>query len=632
MQNNKKIGHILFYKIFIGYVFIATIFTSYHIFIEYSSAKEFVLKEMQTIEKAFYHGIANSVWHLDEEQINDNTRAIESIQGIIGISIITNNNEVLSQIGKLALADKKYTTFLYEENENITFQDNLIKHSFDISHEEFSPGESLGTVFIYTSENAIYSIIKESLIFILIYNSMIIIVLWILLSYFSNKLLTDPLNQIIQATKDLNIKEYQEISLDIRTSKKSELDTLVDTFNIMSKRIVESFSKLKEQKRDLIEANQYQTDFLANVSHEFKTPLNSINIISSIMSKNTENNLNAKQINNMQIINKSGKDLLGMINDILDMSKLEAGKLQLNLEIFSIQELLTDLYERMNPLAKEKEITFTQESTLKENIITSDKKIITHVIENLLSNAIKFTKTGGIELKISKKDQFIIINVIDTGIGIPKNKIEKVFDRFKQVDGSTNRKFGGTGLGLAISKDFALFIKGKLTVKSELSKGSDFQFSFPKKSILEEEIIDKTIKEEIKYDILDDISEPVEKTEIEILIEDEEFIQKEVINVVLLNSNPVVFFSLIVTLKKQENLNFIAINNEKELISKLEKNTKSILIIDSVALNSNIKNCIKNRSNIKVIGIGDNNENNKYIDSMITKPLDIESILKLCSK
>jgi signal transduction histidine kinase len=623
MLNNKKIGPILFKKIFLGYVLIATIFTGYHIYIEYSLAKKFVLKDMKTIEKAFYNGIANSVWHLDEEQINSNAQALKSIQGIIGVSIISSNDEVLVQVGSLSVDDKKYTSFVYEQNQNITFEKKLIKHSFDITHEEFSPGESLGTVFIYTSENAIYSIVKNSLIFILIYSFMIIIVLWLLFNHFSNKLLTQPLNQIIKATKDFNIKEYKEITLDIHTTQKSELNTLVDTFNIMSQRIAESFSKLKKQKKELIEANQYQTEFLANISHELKTPLNSINVISSVMSKNKDHNLNEKQIQNMHIINKSGQDLLGMINDILDISKLEAGELQLSIETFSIQELLIGLYERMSPLAKEKNITLTQKSTLENYTITSDKKIITHVVQNLLSNAIKFTNEGGIQLKISENEHFIIINVIDTGIGIPSNKIETIFDRFKQVDGSTTRKYGGTGLGLAISKDFSLFIKGELTVTSEFSKGSDFQFVFPKDSSNSKTKI-------LTHDNADNKPKVPEITEIERVLQDnDESAHNKKINVLLYNSNPIVFFSLIVSLKKLENINLLAINTEIELFSQLELNQFKILILDTKSLTVSLEEALKNNVNITVIGVGDTEEKNVSFDHIVPKSVELKTLVNL---
>ncbi|NQY93453.1 MAG: hypothetical protein HRT43_04740, partial [Campylobacteraceae bacterium] len=180
MQNSKKIGHILFNKIFLGYVLIAIIFTSYHIYVQYSLAKNTVLKDMQTIEKAFYNGIANSVWHLDEKQIDSNAQAIKSIQGIVGVSIISANNEVLSQKGNLSLEDRKYIIFLSSKNKDISFSNALIKHSFEIIHRDFSPGETLGHVDLYTSENAIYTIVKDSLIFILIYSLIIIVILWIL--------------------------------------------------------------------------------------------------------------------------------------------------------------------------------------------------------------------------------------------------------------------------------------------------------------------------------------------------------------------------------------------------------------------------------------------------------------------
>ena len=621
MQNSQKIGQILFKKIFIGYVLIASLLTIFHIYIEYSFAKDSVIKELKTIEKAFYGGIVNSIWHLDEEQIKANTRAIKSIQGIIGVSIISSNNEILSQIGKIGLDHKQFTTFLYEKNENISFEKNLIKHSFEIIHNEFSPDESLGTVFIYTSESAIYNIVKESLILIFIYSFIIVLVLWFLFNHFSNKYLTQPLTQIIHATQKLSTKKYQEISLNSYIEERSELNTLVDTFNTMSKRIVESFSKLKKQKQELINANQYQTDFLANISHEFKTPLNSINVISSIMSKNSENNLNEKQIQNMKIINKSGQDLLVMINDILDMSKLEAGELQLSLETFSIQELLIGLYERMSPLAKEKGIRLTQQSTLENYSITSDKKIITHVVQNLLSNAIKFTNEGAIQLKISENDHFIIINVIDSGIGIAENKIENIFDRFKQVDGSTKRKYGGTGLGLAISKDFALFIKGELTVTSELSQGSNFQFSFPKTSTSEKDTPKQKSINTLPQTKIATIEEKTKQSE-----------EKTVQEIVLLNSDPVLFISLVIKLKEIKNISLTTFNQKKELDDYLHHNTPSILIIDTQIIDEELKNNIINHSKLKVIGLSKTKDKIECIDSIATIPINVDEIINLCKE
>jgi len=626
MQNKKHIGQILFNKIFIGYVLIATLLTSYHVYVQYSLAKNSVLKEMKTIEKAFYTSIANNVWHLDIEQIDANAEAIKSIQGIIGVSIISNNDEVLAQKGNLSLEDKKYTTYLNDNKSDIVFSNALIQHSFDIMQNEFSPGESLGTVTIYSSESAIYTIVKESIIFILIYTLIILIVLWVLFNYFSNKLLTQPLYQIIQATKDLNVKKYKEISLKENSSNHSELNTLVDTFNIMSQRITESFHILKKQKKDLQEANASQTNFLANISHELKTPLNSINVISSIMSKNTDKNLTEKQINNMNIINKSGKNLLSLINDILNISKLEAGEISATIEEFDIQELLIELYERMNPLAKEKNITLTQNISIQSNTILSDKKIILHVIQNLLSNAIKFSENETIHIHIKEKNSNIFINVIDSGIGIPADKIDNIFDRFKQVDGSTTRKYGGTGLGLATSKNFIELLGGELSVTSELHKGSDFQFYFPIKKE-QEQSAQNEIKATKKMSVIDEVSE---QHEINKILENEEKISEPTQkNVVLFNTNPITFLSLTVGLKAQDKIECISHTKVSDIIVQVKQQDPIILIIDENQSDKILVDALLTNTQHHIIALVKEQETSeKYVNISFKKPINVNEIIK----
>lgn len=622
MQNNKQIGHILFNKIFLGYVLIAIIFTSYHIYAQYSLAKNTVLKDMQTIEKAFYNGLANSIWHLDEKQISSNAQAIESIQGIVGVSIISVNNEVLSQKGNLSLEDKKYKIFLYKRNENIKYSNGLIKHNFEIIHEEFSKGEVLGMVTIYTSETAIYSIIKESLIFILIYTFIIIIVLWVLFIHFANKLLTNPLHQIIQATEKLSIIEYKEIRLNHNDNSRSELDILVDTFNKMSKRIIDSFSKLKEQKNKLIDANKYQTDFLANMSHELKTPLNSINIISAVMSKNSNGELNNSQVKNLNIINKAGQDLLLLINDILDVSKIEAGELSVIYEKIDLTILTNDIYNTMKPIAINQTIILEKNIKLKEKIIISDSKIIKQIVQNLLSNAIKFTHRGKVSFNIYQNDLNIFFEIIDTGIGIPANKSKHIFDRFKQVDGSKTRKYGGTGLGLAISKELASLLDGDLTMSSTVGKGSVFKLTIPIKTkkmdiiLVKKEEKNKNKNEKITFDEIGLLSNVNDK-----------LYTMQKIKVFLFNNNPVEFFSLIITLKKEKYIELLLLKDKASVNEELKNEEKSILIFD---IDSNVLdlNKIKNRSlNTLLIGVSSNIQYHDNIDIIIKKPINVQLVL-----
>jgi signal transduction histidine kinase len=234
-------------------------------------------------------------------------------------------------------------------------------------------------------------------------------------------------------------------------------------------------NKLEDQKTELIQANKSKDDFLANMSHELKTPLNSINVISDVMMRNRANNLDEKQVKNLEIINKCGKDLLFLINDVLDISKLEAGQIILNNGTIDIKELIRSIYDMFYPQTKVKDIDFVLKIDESLNNIYSDEDRIKQIVKNLLSNALKFTQEGKISLIVKDENENIRILVKDEGIGIPEDKLEHIFDRFKQVDGSTTRKYGGTGLGLAICKELAQLLKGNITVKSELDKGSTFE-------------------------------------------------------------------------------------------------------------------------------------------------------------
>ncbi|WP_428025386.1 ATP-binding protein, partial [Arcobacter sp.] len=250
-----------------------------------------------------------------------------------------------------------------------------------------------------------------------------------------------------------------------------ELDQLNNNFTRMMRELNERTKKLYESKIIAEELAKSKDDFLANMSHELKTPLNSINVISDVMIKNRTENLDEKQIKNLEIINKCGKDLLFLINDVLDISKLEAGQIILNNDIIKIKELITSIYDMFYPQTKAKGIDFVLKIDESLESMYSDEDRIKQIIKNLLSNALKFTDKGKISLIVKDEEKNIRVIVKDEGIGIPEDKLENIFDRFKQVDGSTTRKYGGTGLGLAICKELSYLLKGDISVTSELDKG-----------------------------------------------------------------------------------------------------------------------------------------------------------------
>lgn len=245
------------------------------------------------------------------------------------------------------------------------------------------------------------------------------------------------------------------------------------------------------------QSSKYKSAFLANMSHELRTPLNSILILAKLLSENKAGNLTSKQMEYAGVIHKSGSDLLMLINDILDLSKIEAGKIELSMENFAVGEFVSDMESLFRPLSGEKQINF--EIQMDKNVpaaLFTDRMRMEQVTKNLLSNAFKFTpKDGKVTLRISlaphdtiyinqkllKSEKVIAFAVSDTGIGIPKDKQKAVFEAFKQADGSTSRKYGGTGLGLAISRELSHMLGGDLLLESEEGKGSTFTMYLPEK-------------------------------------------------------------------------------------------------------------------------------------------------------
>ncbi|MDM8569638.1 response regulator, partial [Thiotrichales bacterium HSG1] len=236
-------------------------------------------------------------------------------------------------------------------------------------------------------------------------------------------------------------------------------------------------------------ASKYKSEFLANMSHELRTPLNSLLILAQLLVNNKPGNLTEKQIEYATTINSAGKDLLTLINDILDLSKVEAGKIEVNWEDISLKELLATIKQKFLPIAENKNLEL--ETVIDANVnptLHTDSQRLKQVINNLLSNAFKFTSEGSVTVKIQypttipfsnmKLNESIAISVIDTGIGIPKDKQQTIFEAFQQADGSTSRKYGGTGLGLSISRQLARLLGGELTLTSD-NKGSIFTLYLP---------------------------------------------------------------------------------------------------------------------------------------------------------
>ncbi|HVW67620.1 MAG TPA: response regulator [Steroidobacteraceae bacterium] len=238
---------------------------------------------------------------------------------------------------------------------------------------------------------------------------------------------------------------------------------------------------LAERAAELARSNRYKSEFLANMSHELRTPLNSSLILAKLLADNKHGNLNEEQVKFAQTIFGAGNDLLALINDILDLSKIEAGKVEVQPESVDIERSVEALLHSFEPQARERGLGFTAtlDPGVPERILT-DPQRLGQILKNLLSNAFKFTEQGSVSLRVSATDAGeVVFAVQDSGIGIPAEQHHIIFEAFRQADGSTHRKYGGTGLGLSISRDLARLLGGDVTVQSEPAKGSVFTLKLP---------------------------------------------------------------------------------------------------------------------------------------------------------
>jgi len=283
----------------------------------------------------------------------------------------------------------------------------------------------------------------------------------------------------------------------------------VEAKNVELKRMQE---RLKEKARDLEVSSKYKSEFFANMSHELRTPLNSILILTNLLIENRGGNLTEKQVEFAETIRSSGNELLNLINDILDLSKVESGKLEIIAEDVLLEDLADYVRQNFYHVTREKSLDlFVEFNEGLPKTIRTDRRRVEQIIKNLVSNAVKFTQKGEVRFRIDRPEydgNKIAFKVSDTGIGIPQDKQKLIFEAFSQIDGTTSRKYGGTGLGLSICREFSRLLGGEITVTSKENEGSTFTLILPE--ILNAETIKQPISE--KIDELDKAIENTTKT------------------------------------------------------------------------------------------------------------------------
>ena len=245
--------------------------------------------------------------------------------------------------------------------------------------------------------------------------------------------------------------------------------------------LVEQKYALSAAKQEAERASRYKSEFLANMSHELRTPLNSTLILAKLLSENKTGRLTDEQVRYAETIYSSGNSLLTLINDILDLSKIESGAVEVRPEETALTTVIDGLFRTFQPIANDKRLEFTRDIQpgTPATVITDGQRLH-QVLTNLLSNAFKFTESGAVGLRVSPAgSDAIAFEVRDSGVGIPREQQDTIFEAFRQADGSTHRKYGGTGLGLSISRELAHLLGGEIRVHSDLGAGSTFTLTIP---------------------------------------------------------------------------------------------------------------------------------------------------------
>ena len=339
--------------------------------------------------------------------------------------------------------------------------------------------KQLGTLYVKYDLSSLYNKMK---LYALVVTG-VILISFLLVLVFSNILQASISTPVLSLANAADVVSREnDYTVRVKKVGNDELGKLTDAFNHMLAQIESQNEKLNRVNSDLQEkaeqleqASKYKSEFLANMSHELRSPLNSLLILANDLANNKQGHLDGEEVQCAEIIHESGFDLLNLINDILDLSKIESGKMEAHMEAVNIRDVANRIRKNFLPLTRKKELELNVRiDSSVPPVIQSDEQKLNQILKNLLSNAVKFTEQGKVEVVFSATPNGLVIDVSDTGIGIPKDKQQMIFEAFKQAEGGTSRRYGGTGLGLSIATQLARLLNGQLSLRSIPGHGSTF--------------------------------------------------------------------------------------------------------------------------------------------------------------
>ncbi len=539
-------------------VFLAT-FIFLSIFIYNYSKQEFYTStqnQIKIISNVLGESNSAAILFKDINAGQQSIRFAHLIKGLSQIEILDKDNFIIAKYQ--SKENNEFINFYpYYKISNDTFLD--ISNFMVNIHPVVFENNTIGKVLVAYDKQLFLDkfnkyIVYQLIIFIIVFSFAFIIVL------FMQRFITNPIKSLINTMKA--VTNNNDYTVRLRPKGNDELGKMMQVFNYMLTHIEKQNNELIEAKENATNLAKAKDKFLAQMSHEIRTPLNAIFGFTTLFEKT---NLSPNQSLYLGYIKSSLDNLGGIINDILDFSKIEAGKLVIEKKDFDMRQMLNDIVHIFEPKVAEKNLIIKLfVSSEVPQIIKADKLRLNQVLVNLIGNAIKFTEAGSISLtveakKLTSEYYRITFSVKDTGIGISKEKKEQIFEEFKQASGEISIKYGGTGLGLSISKRLVEMHGGKITVESELGKGSTFSFALDLEG---KELIADTQKE--KNESIDIIKSRLMAKKMKLLIAEDNKLNQILITKILTSFNMSVTMAM----------------NGQEAISFLEKDDFDLILMD----------------------------------------------------
>ncbi|MCX6272239.1 MAG: ATP-binding protein [Bacteroidetes bacterium] len=429
-----------------------------------------------------------------KDEARDVLAKLDAIPSVLDACIFNANNEIFASYHRNP--DEKYS---FQQNSKT--KNGYSKGFLYIYHPVNYEGKNFGTLFFRISAAAV----NEKLV-----NNLLVMVILILILIFPVIIIANRLQKVISspvlklAELTASISQNQDFTIQLEAQGNDEVGILYNQFNKMLSQLLKwknerdhaekelifnsdhleelvkmRTAELEREKENAQSADKLKSAFLATMSHELRTPLNSIIGFTGILMQEHPGPLNSEQKKQLGMAQQSARHLLSLINDILDISKIEAGQLQMNIHTFNLPDLINKVSETMNPFAEKKNLRLITSINTDIQDITSDKLRIQQILLNLVNNAIKFTESGSVSIECSDSDQSFTVRIIDTGIGIEEKQMDNLFKPFSQIDTGLSRKHEGSGLGLSICKKLLELLNGSIEVESESGKGSTFTVKFP---------------------------------------------------------------------------------------------------------------------------------------------------------